>query len=195
MAPVCFVLLVPLLVTAVPVARVAAEPVSAVARNPVDPVREADFDGDGYADLALVSQNWNHEAGRLAEAFVDVLLGSPGGLATDGPVRIDVADIPGLTGFTSYVSGLAGADFNGDGYSDLAIGTPSASVAGVKRAGAVHVVPGSATGLEVARTTSWSAATPGVPGAAEPDDLFGLAAGGGRLREWTGSGSGSQRAG
>ncbi|WP_327305944.1 FG-GAP-like repeat-containing protein [Streptomyces sp. NBC_01298] len=56
------------------------------------------------------------------------------------------------------------ADFNGDGYPDLAIGAHTATVNGAKRAGAVTIAYGSATGLKYDTATVISQATPGVPG-------------------------------
>ncbi|MEU2562608.1 integrin alpha [Streptomyces longispororuber] len=58
----------------------------------------------------------------------------------------------------------AAADFNGDGYPDLAVGAPNATVDGLKRAGLVSVVYGSATGLRYDAQQHISRATPGVPG-------------------------------
>ncbi|MFE3825805.1 VCBS repeat-containing protein [Streptomyces sp. NPDC059092] len=58
----------------------------------------------------------------------------------------------------------SGADFNGDGYPDLAIGAHTATADGVKRAGVVTVAYGSATGLTYDTASIISQATPGVPG-------------------------------
>ncbi|WP_030204248.1 FG-GAP-like repeat-containing protein [Streptomyces sp. NRRL S-87] len=58
----------------------------------------------------------------------------------------------------------ATADFNGDGYPDLAIGAPTATVGGLKKAGAISVVYGSATGFQYSKASFISQATPGVPG-------------------------------
>ncbi|GGO46529.1 FG-GAP-like repeat-containing protein [Streptomyces lasiicapitis] len=58
----------------------------------------------------------------------------------------------------------AGADFNGDGYPDLAIGAPSAKIDGIKRAGLVSIAYGSAEGLKHDKQQLVSRATPGVPG-------------------------------
>ncbi|MFE7778282.1 FG-GAP and VCBS repeat-containing protein [Streptomyces sp. NPDC057445] len=56
------------------------------------------------------------------------------------------------------------ADFNGDGYPDLAIGAHTATVGAVKRAGVVTIAYGSATGLTYDTASVVSQATPGVPG-------------------------------
>ncbi|MBO2449339.1 FG-GAP repeat protein [Actinomadura barringtoniae] len=64
-------------------------------------------------------------------------------------------------------------DFNGDGYRDLAIGSPSATVAGRRGAGLVSVLYGSRKGLNGARKKVISQATAGVPGAPEAGDHFG----------------------
>ncbi|MFD9881784.1 FG-GAP and VCBS repeat-containing protein [Streptomyces alboflavus] len=56
------------------------------------------------------------------------------------------------------------ADFNGDGFQDLAIGAHTAAVGDIKRAGVVTVAYGSATGLKYETAGILSQATPGVPG-------------------------------
>ncbi|MEV0113531.1 FG-GAP repeat protein [Streptomyces sp. NPDC050844] len=63
-------------------------------------------------------------------------------------------------------------DFNGDGHRDLAVGMPSKTVDGKKRAGAILVTFGSASGLTGKRVYV-TQDSPGVPGAAETEDLFG----------------------
>ncbi|MEV2252052.1 integrin-like protein [Streptomyces sp. NPDC050147] len=63
-------------------------------------------------------------------------------------------------------------DFNGDGYRDLAVGMPEKSVGGKKRAGAVLVTFGSASGLTGKRVYVTQNSS-GVPGDAETEDLFG----------------------
>ncbi|MFD7812431.1 FG-GAP-like repeat-containing protein [Streptomyces sp. NPDC059785] len=69
-------------------------------------------------------------------------------------------------------SGLAG-DFNGDGYRDVAIAAPAATVGGKTWAGQVVAVYGSSTGPNPAKRTVISQNTSGIPGAAEKDDRFG----------------------
>ncbi|WP_330242597.1 FG-GAP and VCBS repeat-containing protein [Streptomyces sp. NBC_00525] len=64
-------------------------------------------------------------------------------------------------------------DFNGDGYQDLAVAAPAATVAGHSSAGYVAVSYGSAKGLSAARTTVIDQNTPGVPGASGKNQRFG----------------------
>ncbi|RKN43226.1 hypothetical protein D7294_10775 [Streptomyces hoynatensis] len=70
-------------------------------------------------------------------------------------------------------AGAAYADFNGDGYPDLAVSHALASVNDRPGAGAVVVFYGSAGGLSAAGSAVLSQASPGVPGAAEAGDRFG----------------------
>ncbi|MET9757951.1 FG-GAP-like repeat-containing protein [Streptomyces sp. NPDC006372] len=66
-------------------------------------------------------------------------------------------------------------DFNGDGYADLAVAAPTATVGGKKGAGYVAVVYGSKNGLNVTTRQVLSQSTAGVPGSPETDDAFGSA--------------------
>ncbi|MFF4346707.1 VCBS repeat-containing protein [Streptomyces sp. NPDC001530] len=64
-------------------------------------------------------------------------------------------------------------DFNGDGYEDLAVAAPSATVNGRTRAGYVAVLYGSAGGLGTGNKMVYTQASSGVPGTVEMDDRFG----------------------
>ncbi|MEU9467777.1 hypothetical protein AB0D78_14150 [Streptomyces avermitilis] len=64
-------------------------------------------------------------------------------------------------------------DFNGDGYRDLAVGAPDATVSGKESAGAVVVLYGSASGPGTTKKLLISQNTTGVEGAAEAGDAFG----------------------
>jgi hypothetical protein len=66
-------------------------------------------------------------------------------------------------------------DFNGDGYADLAVAAPTATVGGKAGAGFVAVLYGSANALCAATKRVFSRKTVGVPGTAETDDEFGSA--------------------
>jgi FG-GAP repeat protein len=66
-------------------------------------------------------------------------------------------------------------DFNGDGFSDLAVGVPFEDVGGAEDAGAVNVLYGSATGLAAAGNQYWTQNSPGLGDVAERSDQFGFA--------------------
>jgi FG-GAP repeat len=64
------------------------------------------------------------------------------------------------------------ADFNNDGFADLAAGAPLEDVGTTINAGAVSVLYGPVIGLS---SETFTQDTPEVAGAAEPDDRFGAA--------------------
>ncbi|MEU0898072.1 FG-GAP-like repeat-containing protein [Streptomyces massasporeus] len=82
--------------------------------------------------------------------------------------------LPATTATAAPAAGPT-ADFNGDGYGDVAFATPYAKVDGKGMAGYVAVVYGGATGLDPGKHTVISQNTAGVPGAAEAEDSFGEA--------------------
>ncbi|MEV4865371.1 FG-GAP repeat protein [Streptomyces ossamyceticus] len=82
------------------------------------------------------------------------------------------------TGLTLPLAGSAAAataprfDFNGDGYADIAVGMPDATVDGKAKAGYVSVIFGGAQSPSQS-TGVISQAEPGVPGTPEAGDRFG----------------------
>ncbi|MFD0022784.1 FG-GAP and VCBS repeat-containing protein [Streptomyces sp. NPDC058382] len=88
-----------------------------------------------------------------------------------------VAAPSGTSAGTAAAGGTAATtvreDFNGDGYQDLAVAAPAATVAGHSWAGYVTVSYGSAKGLTTANTTVIDQNTPGVPGVPGDDHGFG----------------------
>ncbi|MFJ9981275.1 FG-GAP repeat protein [Streptomyces cyaneofuscatus] len=64
-------------------------------------------------------------------------------------------------------------DINGDGYRDIVLPAPGASVKGRWAAGAIVVLYGSAKGVSAAKRAVITQDSPGVPGAAEANDRFG----------------------
>ncbi|MEV2227621.1 esterase [Streptomyces phaeochromogenes] len=67
------------------------------------------------------------------------------------------------------------SDFNGDGYEDVLVGAPGATVSGKKGAGLVTVQYGSSRGIGTSDVARFSQSTGGVAGAAEAGDGFGKA--------------------
>jgi len=118
----------------------------------------ADFDGDGYADLAT-----------RAEDDVLVVFGGQNGLTTrDQLLR---GDHFGLTYFGLGAPPLATGYFDGDGLSDLVVSSPG----GEEESGAIVVLPGSDSGISTQAARRINRNTPGVPGKRFPDDHFGAA--------------------
>lgn len=76
-------------------------------------------------------------------------------------------------------SGTAGArlqdDFNGDGYTDLAVAAPAATVGGKAKAGYVAVLYGSRNGLTTTGRKVFTQNSAGIPGSVEAGDGFGSA--------------------
>ncbi|MET7489433.1 FG-GAP-like repeat-containing protein [Streptomyces sp. NPDC005538] len=64
-------------------------------------------------------------------------------------------------------------DFNGDGYQDLVVGAPWATVGGLDRAGEVAVMYGGPHGLSTTRRTVITRATSGIPGSPVKNQSFG----------------------
>src|SRR5262245_20147714 len=106
----------------------------------------ADFNGDGFEDLAIGAPRNKINGDEIAGA-VHVLYGTAAGLSVVGDQQWyqDRPDI--ITEFSEpyddFGAALAAGDFNGDGFSDLAIGAPAEGfVSGgtlVDGAGVVHV--------------------------------------------------------
>ena len=152
-------------------------------------VAAGDFNGDGYADLAI-GVPFEDVGGQKYAGAVNVLYGSALGLSAGGgdtgvpQNQLWTRSSPGIVGVAdrvfSFGDVVAAGDFNGDGYTDLAVGVPQEDVGGKPDAGAVRVLYGSATGLTagggdtgVPQNQLWTQNSPGVLGAAEGEDFFG----------------------
>ena len=130
-----------------------------------------DFNGDGYADLAVGAPDHSPSPSGLPKTgIVDVMYGSSAGLIGWKHQVWDSLSDPDWTdskGFDSFGAALAAADFNDDGYDDLAIGVPGGT------GGYVIVLDGSAAGLTSSGSDVWTQDTAGIPGVAEDFDQFG----------------------
>ena len=127
-----------------------------------------DFDGDGYADLA-VGVPGEELRGKREAGAVQVLYGSASGATARDQLwhqaRKGVKGAPKR--YDRFGQALASGDFDADGFADLAIGVPTQ-----RPAGAVQVLYGGPRGL-TARDQVWHQGKPGVPGANEGGDYFG----------------------
>ncbi len=146
-----------------------------------DALAVGDFDGDGFADLAVgVSLE---DVGAVVDAgAVNVLYGSAGGLTGAGS-QLFTQDSPGVVSriepHDDFGDVLGAGDFDGDGFADLAVGVRREDVGTTAGAGAVNVLYGTAAGLTGAGSQFFTQDSPGVPGVVEPDDEFGVAVGAG----------------
>jgi hypothetical protein len=141
-----------------------------------------DFDGDGFADLAVGSPEAISQDVEPSAGAIHVLYGSVTRLSHSRTERWsqDTTGVPGDSRDDErFGHALAAGDFDGDGADDLAIGVPGDLLAGDLRAGATVVLYGGAGGLGTAGAQLWSQDSAGVPGVAEAGDSFGstLAAG------------------
>jgi hypothetical protein len=77
------------------------------------------------------------------------------------------------TGARAQAVGGLEADFNNDGFADLAVGAPTEAIGNLQGAGAVNVLYGSAGGLTGSGSQLFTQGAGGVAGIAEPGDELG----------------------
>jgi hypothetical protein len=139
--------------------------------------RRADFDGDGYGDLAVGVPFEHLVSPEVSDAgTVNVLYGSGSGLSDyaqtwnqDNPI-FEVGSAQENDYFGRV---LAAGDFDGDGRMDLAVGVPFDEFITVNDVGAVNVLYGSGNGFSEGQV--WYQGYAGIPDMIEAGDRFGSA--------------------
>ncbi len=116
-----------------------------------------DLNHDGYSDVA-------YTVSRTRGVVLQVYFGGSAGLGTSFSQQLA----------TSLSTSASIGDINGDGYGDLAVGSPSDTVGTFELAGQVRVWYGSATGLNLTRgVTVINQDSSYMPGGPEAGDYFG----------------------
>jgi hypothetical protein len=127
-----------------------------------------DFDQDGFADLAAGAAGEDGGPGA-----VSVLFGSPAGLTRAGGQLF--TQVGGAAeGIDRFGASLAAADFDHDGFADLAAGAPFETLGSIREAGAVSVLYGWGGGLTRVGGQLFTQNSPGLGSSAEALDNFGL---------------------
>ncbi|NNN30918.1 integrin-like protein [Streptomyces sp. S3(2020)] len=129
----------------------------------------ADFNKDGYGDLAVSDTRYNNSAGS-------VVVWRGGSTAPTTKYRISQSTAGVATAATkgdSFGSTLSAGDTNGDGYPDLAVGVWEETVSSQANAGGLHVLRGSKSGLTGTNSQWFTRATAGVPGSPSEFGCFG----------------------
>lgn len=139
-----------------------------------------DFNGDGFNDLVIGVAR--EDIGSVVDAGgINIIHGSSTGLESSGDMFF--SQNSGLRGVAEagdlFGAAIATGDFNGDGFDDVAIGVPGEDLGANVDAGAVNVIYGSSSGLNISNNQMWHQNTAGIAGGAEDNDRFGAALGAG----------------
>ncbi len=128
-----------------------------------------DFNGDGYSDLVIGVPGEDDGRGN-----VQVLYGAADGLTIQGNQIWDQdrgLEGDGRSQGDNFGYDVAVGNFNGDAYSDLAVGAPGENNSG----GLVNVIYGSGAGLTANGNQRWRQGADGIQGSRDDGDLFGIA--------------------
>jgi hypothetical protein len=135
---------------------------------------DEDYNGDGFADLAIGVPSEDIGAVSVAGA-VQVVYGGSGGLSSAGD-QVFHQDSDGMNDTAEpldrFGAALASGDFDGDGFDDLAVGVPNEETS-IQGAGSVHIIYGTAAGLSSAGDQVFHRETADIEDDADFADHFG----------------------
>jgi hypothetical protein len=100
-----------------------------------------DVNADGYGDVAIAAPHAN-PMGRQSAGSVSIFLGSAAGLGVLAARTLD-----GSAPSDAFGTTVTAGDFNGDGYSDVAIGAPFVDAMGMVDVGSVTIFHGGPMGI------------------------------------------------
>ena len=132
-----------------------------------------DFDGDTFPDLAVSNPTETSVQNPALTGSIWIYHGGAGGLVKHGATRLTQEGLGlTLTAAHDFGRGLAGGDFDGDGFSELAIGEPHQLSSPGVTGGGVFVLKGAAT-LSGVGATFWSQDSSGIIGVGANGEAFG----------------------
>ena len=143
-----------------------------------DALAAGDFDGDGFADLAVGAPG-DRAGGHDGAGAVVILYGGVFGLQTVDDDEFWTQNSPEVRGKSgeedSFGDSLAAGDFDGDGFDDLGVGVTNELVSGLDEAGSVAVFYGGPGGIQAVNRDDqlWDRNDSGVEDVAAASDKMG----------------------
>jgi hypothetical protein len=132
-----------------------------------------EFNEGVFDDLAIGVLKTG-DGDEIVHGGIHVVFGGVDGLRDIGDQCLNSNDM-GLTfdGDDNFCRSMASCDYNGDGYTDLALGAPADSTGWIDSHGSLAVVYGGSSGIRPTTTELFQQGQDGLQEEKEDDDLFG----------------------